>query len=60
MNWIFWLSLAVVVSVIAAVTGIKPKDTRPVARTRLMGMGRVFLLILVVIFAYMAWSGRAG
>ncbi len=60
MDWIFWLGLAVVVAVIAAVTGIKPKGTRPVAKTRLMGMGRIFLLILVAIFVYMAWNGRAG
>jgi hypothetical protein len=60
MNWIFWLSLAVVVSAIAAVTGIKPKDTRHVARTRLMGVGRIFLFILVGVFAYLAWRARAG
>ncbi len=58
MNWMFWLSLAVVVTVIAAVTGIKPKNTRHVAGSKLMGMGRVFLFILVAIFVYMAWQGR--
>ena len=58
MNWIFWLSLAVVVTAIAAVTGIKPKNTRHVAGSKLMGMGRIFLFILVAIFVYMAWQGR--
>ncbi|MEO8218866.1 MAG: hypothetical protein ABI718_17460 [Acidobacteriota bacterium] len=60
MNWLFWLGLAVVVSAIAAVTGIKPKGTRQVAHTRMMGMGRVFLVILVLIFAYLAYRARSG
>ena len=60
MNWIVWLGLAVVVTAIAAVTGIKPKGTRHVAHSRMMGMGRVFLVILVVIFAYMAYRARSG
>ena len=57
MNWIFWLSLALVVSVIAAVTGIKPKETRHVAGTKLMGVARIFLFILVGVFLYKAWRG---
>jgi len=60
MNWIVWLGLAVLVTAIAAVTGIKPKGTRHVAHSRMMGMGRVFLVILVVIFAYLAFRARAG
>lgn len=60
MNWFVWLGLAVLVTVIAAVSGIKPKGTRHVAHTRMLGMGRVFLLILVVIFAYMAYRARSG
>ena len=41
MNWLLLLGLAVVVAAFAAVTGIKPKETRPVAHTRMMGMARL-------------------
>jgi len=60
MNWLIWLGLAVLIGVIAAVTGIKPKGTRPVARTRLMGVGRLFLLLLIVLFAWLAFRARSG
>jgi hypothetical protein len=60
MNWMVWLALAVVVSAIAAVTGIKPRGTRPVAHSRMMAVGRVFLLIIVVIFAVLAFRARSG
>lgn len=60
MNWLVWLGLAVVIAGIAAVTGIKPKGTRPVSHTRMMGVGRVFLFAIVVIFAYMAYRARGG
>jgi hypothetical protein len=60
MNWLVWLGLAVIVGVIAAVTGIKPRGTRHVAGTRLMGIGRFFLLLLIAIFAYLAYRARAG
>jgi heme/copper-type cytochrome/quinol oxidase subunit 4 len=59
-SWLIWLGLAVLLTAVAAVTGIKPKGTRHVAHSRLMGMGRVFLVILVVIFAYMAFRARSG
>ena len=60
MTWIIWLSLAVVVTALAAVTGIKPRGTRPVAHSRLMGVGRIVLIILIVIFAVMAFNARNG
>ena len=60
MNWLVWLGLAVIVAAAAAVTGIKPKGTRPVAHTRMMGIGRIFLLIIVIIFAYIAFRARSG
>jgi len=60
MSWLFWLGLAVVLGVIAAVTGIKPKGTRPVAHTRLMGMGRLVLLILIAIVVFLAYRARSG
>ena len=60
MNWIVWLGLALVVAVIAAVTGVKPKGTRPVAHTRMMGMARIALFIVVAILAYLAYRARSG
>lgn len=60
MNWVVWLGLAVVITAIAAVTGIKAKGTRPVAHTRMMGMGRIALFVIIVIFAYMAYRARNG
>lgn len=58
MTWLAWLGIAVVIVAIAAVTGIKPKGTRHVAGTKMMGVARVALFIAVVIVAYLAWSGR--
>jgi hypothetical protein len=58
MNWLVWLGIAVVVAGLAAVTGVKPKGSRPVSRTRLMGMGRLALLAIVVILVYVAFNAR--
>ena len=55
MSWMVLLGIAVVIVALAAVTGIKPKGSRPVAHTRMMGVGRVVLLIVAVIFAWLAW-----
>ena len=60
MSWLFWLGLAVVIGILAAVTGIKPKGTRPVARTRLMGVARFALLILIAIVLFLAYRARSG
>ena len=60
MNWLVWIGLAVVVAAIAAVTGIKPKGTRPVAHSRMMGVGRIALLVIVAILAYLAYRARGG
>ena len=60
MSWLGWLALAVVVAADAAVTGLQPKGARPVARTGLMGMARLALLALVLIFAYLAFRARSG
>lgn len=60
MDWLVWLGIAVVIAAIAAVTGFKPKGTRPVAHTRMMGVGRVVLVVIVVIFAWMAFQSRGG
>jgi heme/copper-type cytochrome/quinol oxidase subunit 4 len=58
MTWYIWLMLAVLITGIAAVTGIKPKGTRHVARTSMMGVARVVLLFIVAIFMYMAYQAR--
>ncbi len=58
MTTLGWLGLAVLIAVVAAVTGIKPKGTRHVARTRLMGMARLALLAVVIIIAYVAFRAR--
>jgi hypothetical protein len=58
MSWIVLIGLAVVVAGIAAVTGIKPKGSRPVARTRLMGVGRIALIIFALILVYLAMQSR--
>ena len=55
-----WLGIAVLITAIAAVTGIKPKGTRHVAKTRMMGVARVILLIIVVIVAYLVYRARNG
>ncbi len=60
MSWFAWLALAVLIAAVAAVTGIKPKGTRHVARTQMMGMARFVLLIIVAIFAYLAFQARSG
>jgi hypothetical protein len=58
MTWLTWLILAAVVTAIAAVTGIKPKGTRHVARTSLMGVARVVLVLIIGIFVYLAYQAR--
>jgi hypothetical protein len=60
MTWLAWLGLAVLLSAFAAVTGFKSKGTRPVAGTRLMSVGRVLLLLLIVLFGYIAYRARSG
>jgi hypothetical protein len=60
MTWLGWLGLAVIITAVAAVTGFKPKGTRHVARTRLMGVARIALLIIVAICAYVAFRTRSG
>jgi hypothetical protein len=60
MTWLTWLVLAVIVTAAVAVSGLQPKNTRPVAHTRMMGMARVALLGLVIIFVYLAVRARSG
>jgi hypothetical protein len=59
MTWLGWLTLAVIITAIAAVTGIKPKGTQHLARTRMMGVARLVLLLLAIILAYVAFRARS-
>ena len=59
MIWLGWLTLAVIVTSLAAVTGIKPKGTQHLARTRMMGVARFALLILAIVLAYVAYRTRS-
>jgi hypothetical protein len=60
MSWLGWLGLAVIITRIAAVTGIKPKGTRHVAHTRLMGAARLVLLAALIIVGYLAFRSKSG
>jgi hypothetical protein len=54
MTWYTWLIVAAFVAALAAVTGIKPKGTRHVAHTRLMGVARVVLAFIILICLWFA------
>ena len=60
MSWILWLVVAVVIGALAALTGAKPRGTRPVAHTRLMGMARLILLFAAAIVLFLAYRGCAA
>ena len=60
MNWLVLLGLAVVIAAVAAVTGIKPRDTKHVAHTHMMGMARFVLVVLALILVYLAFRARSG
>ena len=54
-----WLGLLIAVALIvatAAVTGLRPKGTRPVARSGLMTAARIVLVMLVALVAYVMWT----
>jgi hypothetical protein len=55
MTWLTWLGVAVVIAAIAAVTGIKPAGSRPVARTHLMSVARVALIAIVLVLGFVAF-----
>jgi hypothetical protein len=49
MNSLVWIALAVILVTAVALTGAGPKGGKPVARTRLMGMARMILIVGVVV-----------
>jgi len=59
-NWLVLLGVAVLIVAVAAVTGIKPRGTRSVSHSRMMGMGRLALLAIVIILIYVAFRAHAG
>lgn len=58
MTWLTWLLLAALIAVVAAVTGIKPKGTRHVARTKMMGAARIVLILIAIIVAFAFYQSR--
>jgi hypothetical protein len=60
MSWLGWIGLAALIAAVAAVTGMKPKGTRHVAHTHLMGAARFALLAFIVIVIYLAFRARSG
>jgi UDP-N-acetylmuramyl pentapeptide phosphotransferase/UDP-N-acetylglucosamine-1-phosphate transferase len=60
MTWLTWLGIAVVVAVFAALTGIKPKGTRHVSHTKLMGGARIVLVVIVVALLWAAYAARSA
>jgi hypothetical protein len=49
MNPLFWVAAALLLAVVAALTGFAPKGGKPVARTKLMKTARWFLFALVIV-----------
>ena len=58
MTWFAWLAVAVLITAVAAVTGIKPRGTRHVARTSMMGVARGVLLFIIALVAYIVYRAR--
>ncbi len=54
MSWLTILWIAAILAALAAVTGIKPKGTRPVAGTGLMSVARVVLALMLLAVAFFA------
>jgi hypothetical protein len=56
MSWLTVLWIVAFIVAIAAITGVKPAGTRPVARTGLMSVARVVLGLMALAIAYYAYS----
>ena len=54
MTWLGWLAIAVIITSVAAVTGIKPKGSQHLAHTRMMTMARFALLAIAILLALAA------
>jgi len=53
MTWLSFLTVAVVIALIAALFGVQPKGGRKVAGTRLMAVGRIVLAIGILIAGWL-------
>ena len=60
MSWLAVLVVVVLVVAVAAITGFKPKGTRHVAGTRMMGVARFALVVVILIVAYLVFRARSG
>ena len=60
MGPLFWLTLVAIIVALAAITGFKPKEGRHVARTHLMGVARVVLILVVLVLAYLAYRSAGS
>jgi len=58
MTWLTALWVVALIAAAAAITGIKPGKTRPVAHTGLMSVARVVLGLMALVVAYYAYSAR--
>ena len=59
-TWYTWLIAAALITAVAAVTGLTPKGGRPVARTGLMSVARLVLVLVIAICVYFAYRASAG
>jgi hypothetical protein len=60
MTWVTWLAAAVLIAAVAALTGLTPRGTRPVARSRLMGVARLVLVALAILLVYLFFRAPSG
>ena len=58
MNWLSILGIVVILMAIVSMLGLRPKGGRPVARTRLMSMARIFFIIFGLIILYLGFKSR--
>lgn len=58
--WIVGVIGVLLLVVIVATTGVQPAGTRPVARTRLMGVARIVLALVVLVLIYLAMRGQSA
>lgn len=60
MHWIYLLGIVGIVVALAALAGFQPEGGRPAARTRLMTVARVLLVLVLLIllfFTLYTWIG---
>jgi hypothetical protein len=60
MTWYAWLIIAALITAVAAATGLTPRGGRPVARTGLMTVARVTLVVIIFICVCLYFAYRAG